>query len=175
MSRGKFLERLSPGSVHERLLTGGALATGCLVLLLDQLTKLWVERDFLLHESRVVIEHFFNLTFVRNYGAAWSMLSGYGWLLLLIAGLVTAAAFWFFRYLTDGYLERYFAIFIILGGVVGNSLDRIWRGAVVDFLDFHYYEVYHWPVFNVADIAICTGVGIYLLSNLLRPTPKKAK
>ena len=93
---------------------------------------------------------------------------------MLIAALVTAAALWFFSYLTEGYPERYFAIFIILGGVVGNSIDRIWRGAVVDFFDLHYYEAYHWPVFNIADIAICVGVGIFVLSSLLRPSRKAA-
>ncbi len=158
---------IKAGSGRERVVLGAALAVAGFVLLLDQMTKIVVEREFLLHESRPVLDGFFSLTFVRNYGAAWSMFSGYGWFLLAVALLVTAGALWFFRYLTDGYIERYFAIFIILGGVAGNSIDRIWRGAVVDFLDF-YFRAYHWPVFNVADIAICTGVGIFILSSILR-------
>ena len=91
----------------------------------------------------------------------------------LQALLVTVGALWFFRYLTDGFIERYFAIFVILGGVAGNSIDRIWRGAVVDFLDFH-FRGYHWPVFNVADIAICVGVGIFILSSIVRKPRREA-
>ena len=174
MSPGNCFRPVETGSPRERTVIGAAVAAACTILLLDQLTKVLVERNFMLHESRVVIENFFNLSYVRTYGAAWSILSGYGWFLLLIAALVTAAALWFFRYLTEGYPERYFAIFIILGGVVGNSIDRIWRGAVVDFFDLHYYEAYHWPVFNIADIAICVGVGIFVLSSLLRPSRKAA-
>ena len=59
-----------------------------------------------------------------------------------------------------------------VGGVFGNSIDRLWRGAVVDFLDF-YFQKWHWPVFNVADIAICCGVGIFMLSSLLREDKSK--
>lgn len=174
MFPGNFFRPVEPGSPRERTIIGAAVATACSILLLDQLTKVLVERNFMLHESRAVIENFFNLSYVRNYGAAWSILSGHGWFLLLVAALVTAAALWFFRYLTEGYAERYFAVFIILGGVAGNSIDRIWRGAVVDFFDLHYHEVYHWPVFNIADIAICAGVGIFVLSSLLRPSRKPA-
>jgi signal peptidase II len=112
------------------------------------------------------------LTYVLNYGAAWSILSGHGWFLLLIAGLVLAGSIWKFRYLTEGYAERFIAVFLVFGGVFGNSIDRIWRGAVVDFLDF-YIKSYHWPVFNVSDIAICCGVGIFMLSSLLRKEKEK--
>ena len=62
---------------------------------------------------------------------------------------------------------------LVLSGIVGNSIDRIWHGEVIDFIDFHYYDMWSYPVFNVADIAICTGVGVYMLSNLLRKTPKE--
>ena len=112
MSPGNCFRPVETGSSRERTVIGAAVAAACTILLLDQLTKVLVERNFMLHESRVVIENFFNLSYVRNYGAAWSILSGYGWFLLLIAALVTAAALWFFRYLTEGYPERYFAIFI---------------------------------------------------------------
>ncbi len=164
---------IKAGSGRERMVLGAALAAAGFVLLLDQMTKIVVEREFILHESRPVWDGFFSLTFVRNYGAAWSMFSGYGWFLLAVALLVTVGALWFFRYLTDGFIERYFAIFVILGGVAGNSIDRIWRGAVVDFLDFH-FRGYHWPVFNVADIAICVGVGIFILSSIVRKPRREA-
>lgn len=167
-----FFRQMEPGSRRERTVIGVSLAAAGFILLLDQVTKVMVERSFQLHESRVLIENFFSLTFVRNYGAAWSLFSGQGWFLLAVAALVTVGCFWFFRYLTEGYPERCLAIFVILGGVAGNSIDRIWRGAVVDFFDVHWYDA-HWPIFNVADIAICVGVGLFLLSSLLRK-PKKA-
>ncbi len=168
MFLAKFLAPLEPNSSRERVVVGASLSLACLVILLDQLTKAMVEHKFALHESLSVIDNYFNLFYVRNFGAAWSILSGYGWFLLLVAALVMFAIIWFFRYLTEGWIERYFSIFFIIGGIVGNSIDRIWRGAVVDFLDFHYHEVYHWPVFNIADVAICIGVGIFVLSSILR-------
>lgn len=158
---------------RDRLVLSLALGLGILVLALDQWTKVIVERRFRLGESIPVWDHFFSLTYVRNNGAAWSILSGQGWLLLAVAALVTAAVIWKFRSLTEGYAERCFALILVLGGVAGNSIDRIWRGSVVDFFDFHWYDKYHYPVFNVADIAICVGVGLFVLSTLLRPSKKK--
>lgn len=159
---------------RDRMVLGLALGLGLVVLLLDQWTKYIVERQFRLGESRPVWEPFFSLTFVRNEGAAWSILTGHGWLLLTIAAVVAFGVVWYFRSLTEGYAERCFALLLILGGVVGNSVDRVWRGAVVDFFDFHWYDGYRFPVFNVADIAICIGVGIFVLSTLLRPAGKRA-
>ncbi len=163
-----FMRPVEAGSRRERLFLGVSLAIAGILLLLDQATKIIVEQSFRLHESREIFAPFFSLTYVRNYGAAWSLFNGHGWFLLLIAAVVTVAALRYFRYLTEGYPERCFAVWVILSGVAGNSIDRIWRGAVVDFFDVH-YRSWHWPVFNIADIAICTGVGIFLLSTLLRP------
>ena len=164
---------MEPNSRRERTVLGWALGVSLAALLLDQWTKIVVERQFVLGESRPVWEPFFSLTFVRNERAAWSILSGHGWFLLLVAGVVTLGVIWYFRRLAEGYAERYFALLLVLGGVVGNSIDRIWRGAVVDFFDFHWYDKFRWPVFNVADIAICIGVGLFVLSTLLRPSGKK--
>ena len=76
--------------------------------------------------------------------------------------------------LTEGYPERYYAMGMIVSGIIGNSIDRIWRGAVVDFLDFH-IAGHHWPAFNIADSAICVGVGIYLISSFKRPAGPAGK
>ena len=157
----------------ERLLLWLSAAIAFFLLLLDQLSKLWIAHSFRLYESRPVIAGWLSLTSVRNHGAAWSMLSGYGWLLLLIALAALAAILWFFRSLTEGWGERYIAAFMVISGIFGNSIDRLWRGAVVDFIDVHYYDVWRYPVFNVADMAICIGVGIFVLSSLLRPDLKK--
>ena len=165
---------LEPHSPAEKRWLGAVSLAAAVVLILDQSTKVLVEKKFELFETIPIIDGFFNLTYVLNYGAAWSILSGKGWLLLLIAAAVIAGVIWKFRYLTEGCSERYLAIFMVLGGVLGNSIDRLWRGAVVDFLDF-YVEKWHWPVFNVADIAICCGVGIFILSSLLRGDRSKTE
>ena len=162
-------------SRREHLVLWISAAVAFFLLLLDQLTKLYVERSFRLYESRPVIPGWLSLTSVRNHGAAWSMLSGHGWLLLLIAIVALAAILWYFRSLTEGWCERYIAAFMVISGIFGNSIDRLWRGAVVDFIDVHYYDLWHYPVFNVADIAICTGVGIFVLSSLLRPDLRKTR
>ena len=164
---------IEPRSARERRVFFAAALVGAVSLLLDQGTKIWIEAVMRLNESVPVIDGWFSITSVRNYGAAWSILSGHGWFLLLIAAAVTVLCIVFFRYLTSGWEERYFAVFLVLAGVAGNSVDRVWRGAVVDFLDFHYRSAWHYPVFNVADISICVGMGLYILSDLLRPETKK--
>ena len=144
-----------------------------LLLLLDQITKVLTVHNFKLGESILVVNNFFSLTYVTNKGAAWGILNGYGWLLLLIAALVMTATIFFMRWLTEGFNERYLALSMIVSGIIGNSIDRIWRGEVVDFLDLHIAN-YHWPpVFNVADSAICVGVCIFFLSNILRNAKQK--
>ena len=143
------------------------------LLIIDQITKLLVEQRMVLGESIPVIKGFFSLTFVTNKGAAWGMFHGYGIVLFIIGVVVILATLTFLRKLCEGYRERYMAILTVLSGVVGNSIDRIWRGEVVDFLDC-YIKNHHWPAFNIADCAICVGIGIYMLSVLLRPAPEKA-
>ena len=163
---------LEPDSRREKIVLFSAAALALFMLLLDQGTKVWVERSFKLHESRPLIAGWLSFTSVRNHGAAWSMLTGQTWFLLAVAALAFIAILFFFHRLSEGWTERYFAQFLVLSGIVGNSIDRLWRGAVVDFIDVHYYTRWSYPVFNVADIAICTGVGIYVLSSFLRPERK---
>ena len=157
----------------DRKVFWSAFAVGLLFFGLDQLTKYWVVKEIPFAVRKTVIPGFFNLTYITNTGAAWGILSGRYWLLLTISATVFAAAFFFLRALTDSWKERYFAIFLVMSGIVGNSVDRIFRGAVVDFLQF-YVGRYVWPSFNVADSCICVGVFIYVLSTLLRPEHKKA-
>ena len=145
---------------------------GFLFLVLDQLTKYWVVREIPFASRQVVIPGFFNLTYVTNTGAAWGILSGRYWLLLAVSAAVFIAAVWFLRYLTEGWKERYYAVMLILSGILGNCIDRVFRGAVVDFLQF-YIGKFVWPSFNVADSCICIGVFIYILSSLFRPERKK--
>ncbi|MEA4861997.1 MAG: signal peptidase II [Victivallaceae bacterium] len=168
------VRRLVPRSGAEyRVLVMSGL-TALLIIAVDQLSKIWAER-FLQGQPPIrVIPGFFSLAFVTNKGAAWGIFNGHAPMLLVVALVVLAGAIWFFRKLTEGYTERYFALMIILGGVVGNAIDRLWRGEVVDFLDF-VFGSYHFPTFNIADSAICCGVALYMLSSLLRRDPSGMK
>ena len=173
----KIFQPLIPGSAveYKYFAVSGIL---CAVLIaLDQWTKIVIERTFALYQSKVVIPDFFSLVYVTNKGAAWGILAGKWYLLLGISGAALLCCIIFFRKITENYPERVWAVTLLLAGIIGNSIDRIWRGEVVDFLDFYIRigdKVMHWPAFNVADIAICCGVGIYVLSNLIRPEKKKS-
>lgn len=113
-----------------------------------------------------VISGFFNLVHVGNFGAAWGIFDGQKILLVLFA----VAALWaIFRFRRQLELERrpvQFAFGLLVGGIFGNLLDRIWHGYVVDFLDFTIPLIdYRWPAFNVADCGIVVGVGLFLVLN----------
>jgi len=147
------------------------------VILFDQLTKTWVLSSFQLYESKEVIAGLFNLVYVTNPGAAFSLLAdldspwrhyfflGVG--TVAIAGLTVA----WFKMRTENALYGV-ALALICGGAVGNLIDRLRFGSVVDFLDFH-LRGYHWPAFNMADSAICVGAGLFLVVNILES--RKAK
>ncbi|MDD2478637.1 MAG: signal peptidase II [Victivallaceae bacterium] len=155
----------------ESLIVSCSAGLAALLLIIDQVTKVLVTHHFILHERKTIIPGFFDLTYIVNRGAAWGIFQGQVFILLAIGILVGAAVIIFMRWLTEGYTERYWAIFIVLSGIIGNSIDRIWRGEVVDFLDF-YIGQRHWPAFNVADISICVGLSLYFLSLLLHPQKK---
>jgi signal peptidase II len=162
-------------SLREKKIFFSALAIALVLLVIDQATKWYIVLEYNIFESRPVIPGWLNITSVRNLGAAWSILTGHVWLLLVFGLLAGAGIIIFFRKLSEGYAERYFALMMILSGIIGNSFDRAFHGEVVDFIHVHYYDIWHYPVFNVADMAICTGVGIYLLSGFLRPSRAKDK
>ncbi len=141
------------------------------VVMLDQLTKWWVLATFELYESVEVIPGFFDLTFVVNTGAAFGLLAGdqnpwrqlFFVVVTLVALVVLAMAFRQYRREGGVYIA---AIGLIGGGALGNLIDRLRFGHVVDFLDF-YIKDYHWPAFNVADSAISVGVVLFLLAGLM--------
>jgi len=141
------------------------LLVGFFIAVLDQLTKSLVRREFMWGESRSVIDGFFHLTYVRNPGAAWGMLDQHGvWLTIFSMIMLVLIVVYRRRFLSDTWEHR-LALGLMVGGIVGNLLDRLRFGYVIDFLDFH-WRGHHWPAFNVADSAICTGVGIYIISSL---------
>lgn len=139
---------------------------------LDQITKEIIVRVLPLYSREIVIPGFFNITSVRNKGAAWGMFAGKQWFLLTISFAALIGIIFFFRKLTGNFPERIIALFLLVSGIVGNCTDRLFRKEVVDFLEFHLGRFY-WPSFNVADTCITVGVLIYVLSSLIRPEPEK--
>ena len=139
-----------------------------LVIVLDQLTKWGMSSWLSLHESVAVIP-MFNLTLAHNTGAAFSFLAqSSGWQRWFFIGLAVTISvvllIWLARLKPHAKLEAV-ALTMILGGALGNVIDRVHLGYVIDFLDF-YVNNYHWPAFNVADSAICIGAILLLIDSL---------
>lgn len=139
------------------------------IIIGDQWTKQMVLAHFEYGESRIMIPDFFSLTYVRNTGAAFGFLANSNptfrvpfFLIVPIVAMVVLG--YLYRDLPRSSKWRSLALGLVSGGALGNLVDRIRLGYVVDFLDFHYRNQYYFPAFNVADAAICLGVGILLLS-----------
>ena len=170
-------------SPREKMLFVKALILCLLLAVLDQVTKELVIYFIPKFSLVTIIPGFFDLTYITNPGAAWGLFANKGLMLISISFFVMIGMILFYRFLTEGWSERYYAIAMIISGILGNSYDRIFRssygklcdGQVVDFLSFHIGDISWavWPSFNVADSAICVGVGIFILSNFLRPEKTK--
>ena len=145
------------------------LGVALAVILLDQLTKTLISGSFELNDSRTITS-FFNLVRAHNTGAAFSFLAGAaGWQRWFFIGLGAVAALFIVWLLKRHGGQRLFgwALALILGGAVGNVIDRVLHGHVVDFLQFHWGSAY-FPSFNVADSAITIGAVLLILDELLR-------
>jgi len=140
------------------------------VVVLDQATKLLVQRAFRLGESLPVLPGFFNLTYVLNPGAAFGLLAGAaaafrGPFFIAVSVLAIAVICYYHARYARGHPLPTVGLALILGGALGNLIDRLRVGMVIDFLDF-YLGAYHWPAFNVADSGITVGVGLLLVEML---------
>jgi signal peptidase II len=148
-----------------------------LVITLDQITKLAIVRALRPYDAISVIPGFFNLVHVRNPGIAFGLLSRLDtdWSGLLLSAVTTAAVifliFWFGR-LKDDDRRTGLGLSLIIGGAIGNLIDRFRLGEVVDFLDF-YVGSFHWPAFNVADSAVTVGAIGLALSILFEGKARK--
>ena len=142
------------------------LTLSALVIVLDQLSKAWITHHFAFGESFTVLS-VFNLVLVHNTGAAFSFLNDAGgmqrWLFSIIAIIASAWIVWLLRKHVTQTLFA-FALSLILGGALGNLIDRLAYGYVVDFLSFHWDEHY-FPAFNLADSAITCGAFLLILDN----------
>ncbi|MBJ6724661.1 signal peptidase II [Geomesophilobacter sediminis] len=147
-----------------------------LVLLLDQATKIYVDRSMALHSSITVVENFFNITYLRNKGAAFGILATSAFRLpffILVSAVAVCVIFTIINKLREDQKLAAWSLSLIFSGALGNLIDRVRLGEVIDFLYFHWYEHY-WPAFNVADSAICVGVALLALDMLVEERRTKA-
>lgn len=145
-------------------------------LLVDQATKVCIDRCMRLFDSIPLVDNFFHITYVRNRGAAFSFLSDASWRLpffiavSIIAALVILIAF---SKLRNDQKLAHISLAMIFSGAVGNLIDRVRLGEVIDFLDVHWYR-HHWPAFNVADSLICVGVFLLAIDMMLEEKRNKS-
>lgn len=138
------------------------VAIAALVTLTDQLSKYYVWTHFQPGQSCPVLGSLLSWTYLHNRGGAFSILSGARWFFLAVGLLISALLLRALPRMADGHPLPAVAYSLILGGAVGNLIDRGCYGYVVDFIDFHW-----WPVFNLADSAITVGIGLLSLSIVL--------
>jgi len=141
------------------------LLIGASVALVDQITKGLIIDRFMLHESMEIIPGFFNITYIRNTGGAFGVLAGEAsrWrigLFLAVSCMALGIILYLYMRIPRGKTWLDAGLAMTFGGAVGNVIDRVRLGEVVDFLDFHVGTL-HWPAFNVADSSISIGVGIF--------------
>jgi signal peptidase II len=145
------------------------VALAAIVLVLDQATKLWI-LDLMRPPRVIEVTGFFNLVLVWNPGISFGLFGGGSvWQPWLLSAFATVVAGGLLVWLYSAELPRLpsVGVGLIVGGAIGNVVDRLRFGAVVDFVDLHAYG-WHWPAFNVADSAIVVGVGLLLLDAVLR-------
>ncbi len=153
------------------------LITVGVIVLCDQLTKLYVDAVMWRHQSITVIENYFAITYVRNPGSAFGLFAqaDRGIVRPLLLGLSAVAVViivLMYRSTPADRTSVRLALSLIMGGAIGNLIDRLRFDAVIDFLDVHWYQ-YHWPAFNIADAAITVGVAILCWDLLFGKAPKQ--
>ena len=145
------------------------LGIAAIIVLLDQVSKIAISK-LLAIDGFIRVTSFFNLVLAYNKGAAFSFLaSESGWQRYFFTGISVAASLFLIYLLKKHASQKLFCwgVALILGGAVGNLIDRVMYGHVIDFLDFH-IGAWHWPAFNVADSTICVGVLLFVLDELRR-------
>lgn len=138
-------------------------------LVLDQLSKGWIilfsgytPGYYPPFSGTEIIPGVFNLVYTTNPGAAWGMFSGFGFALVILGVITLILLFVFRRDLELRQQSGQLAFGLITGGILGNTIDRIFHGHVIDFIDID-LQIYHWPTFNIADCGIVIGAGLYII------------
>jgi len=133
-----------------------------IALIIDQFIKITISTKMLVHDSITIISNFFNITFVKNYGAAYSIFYGNTIFLILIS-IISLFLIYFFLIKNKEFKKiDVFSYGILIGGILGNLIDRVIHGYVIDFLDFKIFG-YDFPVFNIADICIVISVFLIII------------
>lgn len=151
------------------------IAVALPVIILDQATKLFIVRTLEFHGTITVVENFFEIIHTRNQGAAFGFLRDSAIRLpflitvSIVAALVVLAVF---RKLRPDQKPTAWGLALVFAGAIGNLIDRVRLGEVIDFLNVHWYE-HFWPAFNVADSAICVGVGLLAVDMILEERRRK--
>jgi|TARA_Y100000780_G_C13506009_1_gene348023 signal peptidase II len=139
----------------------------CFILLIDQISKILIHAKINLYESIQIIPHLLDFTYIRNEGIAFGInFAGSKVIFIVFPILIT---FYLFSLLKDKEFDKPFyqiSLLLIIGGAIGNIIDRIFRGYVIDFIDFHINNV-HWYVFNLADSSVTIGLLFLLYSSII--------
>ena len=133
-----------------------------LATIIDLLTKFLIKKNFRLYEKKVIIKNFFNLTYVENRGAAWGIFNGNYWFLIITTVVALAFILWFIFRMKEYKKIDIISYSMLIAGIMGNFIDRLVRGYVIDFFDFKIFN-YYFPVFNIADILIVVSVIIMVI------------
>ncbi|WP_413518926.1 signal peptidase II [Psychrobacter glacincola] len=158
-----------------KMMSNGRLALNwyllsLVVVIFDQWTKWLANTKLTFLEPVPVIEPFLNWTLAYNYGAAFSFLADAGgWQKWFFAGLALLMSLFLIGYLAKAPRQAKLlslGLALVLGGAVGNLIDRLLHGHVIDFIHVHYADVWHYPIFNIADIGICIGVALIVIDML---------
>lgn len=136
------------------------------IVLTDQVSKAYIISDFLQYQYITVIPGIFDIRYIRNTGAAYGMFSDSGHMLVILSFVMLILLAIFRKKIFTTSLMNIVSFGLIAGGIIGNLIDRLKYGYVVDFLDFH-WGTHSFPAFNIADSAICIGVGLYILHQYL--------
>ena len=137
-------------------------STSLFIVILDQLTKFLIKKDFQLNHSIPIIKNIFHFTYITNTGSAFGFFKNFNLFFVLFSIIVVIAIFYYLKNIKENEKLLQFSVGLLLGGTIGNLIDRIAYGSVIDFLDFRI-----WPVFNIADSAVTISI-IFLIFLLWR-------
>lgn len=139
----------------------------CGIIFGDQLTKSLADRNLMEGHPYELIDNFFYFTYVHNYGMAWSLLDGQRWLFLIVTPIALIGMVYFFCVTKKHEVLTRFGTILVFGGAIGNYIDRLILGYVRDFIQFYIFG-HDFPIFNVADIAVVTGMGLIILEIVIQ-------
>jgi len=134
------------------------VSTAFFVVLLDQLTKLAIRKNFQLNESIPIIKNIIHFTYVTNTGSAFGLFKGFNWFFVIFSIIVIITISYILTQINEREKRKIFSIGLLLAGTIGNLIDRLLYGHVIDFIDFRI-----WPVFNIADSAVTISVIMLIL------------